>query len=715
MAINEEEAYCANVTRNKNWERVEAGGEEHHDHDHHHNRQVIRWERFLPKRVLRVLLVENDDSTRHIVSALLRNCSYQVIAVADGIKAWEVLQERNYKFDLVLTEVVVPSLSGINLLSQIMSNEISKNIPVIMMSSHDSISIVWKCMQIGASDFLVKPVRKNELRNLWQHVWRKHCSNKCENGNLERTKLEAGSDNNKSAAASNHGSSNAANRVESADSSSDGESCDTQSACSKPKVCQTEFGQTESIRNLKGCSSFLEEADANIEMNGTYIAKVEASSIHDMGQAKDKSMDIEFKLTLSIHKVVNTEKVCDENRCSVRSSYRDDHPESMKSKEGDNISSKPLDQNNGTNVPPKLSNVTATSRKVNFQGLGESEKLSHVQVQASNTVSSPLFGLSLRSQLKSQNEEPFQAKHVLKHSEASAFTRYGNTRSCLPYPDSSSASLWIKTNGCGGSKCSSEVNGNPPFRPINMSSTSHIYGGEACVYNKHSSGNKKEDAYDYHSSVERAVSHPIHFGVAASSVSLADIPFQSLSAEYGAILRPFPYPQPSGSLCGPSAVTIEAVVVPPVPSTDNCNQDNDKAEPVNYLLHYGNHLSQPLVHGMEHVQSICNTIAEVDQNGNCGTTIASDRNGSYEDTGDGGYDAGVALERVNKDGVHNVNTNWSDCDRSRREAALIKFRLKRKDRCFEKKVRYHNRKKLAEQRPRMKGQFVCQALLNQPL
>ena len=38
---------------------------------------VIRWERFLPQYQLRVLLVEDDDSTRHVVTALLRNCSYE--------------------------------------------------------------------------------------------------------------------------------------------------------------------------------------------------------------------------------------------------------------------------------------------------------------------------------------------------------------------------------------------------------------------------------------------------------------------------------------------------------------------------------------------------------------------------------------------------------------------------------------------------------------
>lgn len=42
--------------------------------------EVVRWERFLPRMVLRVLLVEADDSTRHIISALLRKCSYKGIS-----------------------------------------------------------------------------------------------------------------------------------------------------------------------------------------------------------------------------------------------------------------------------------------------------------------------------------------------------------------------------------------------------------------------------------------------------------------------------------------------------------------------------------------------------------------------------------------------------------------------------------------------------------
>eukprot|EP00245_Coleochaete_scutata_P016687 TRINITY_DN787_c0_g1_i1.p1 TRINITY_DN787_c0_g1~~TRINITY_DN787_c0_g1_i1.p1 ORF type:complete len:1008 (-),score=244.35 TRINITY_DN787_c0_g1_i1:298-3321(-) len=135
--------------------------------------QQNAWTSFLPQRQLRVLLVEDDDSTRYVVSALLRNCSYEVTSSSNGSQAWELLEDGANHFDLVLTDVVMPGLSGVGLLAKIMNWDPRKQIPVIMMSSQDSIDVVLKCFQMGASDFLVKPVRKNELKNLWQHVWRR--------------------------------------------------------------------------------------------------------------------------------------------------------------------------------------------------------------------------------------------------------------------------------------------------------------------------------------------------------------------------------------------------------------------------------------------------------------------------------------------------------------------------------------------------------------
>lgn len=42
-----------------------------------------------------------------------------------------------------------------------------------VMSRQDNVNTVYRCMLRGAVDYLVKPIRMNELRNLWQHVWRR--------------------------------------------------------------------------------------------------------------------------------------------------------------------------------------------------------------------------------------------------------------------------------------------------------------------------------------------------------------------------------------------------------------------------------------------------------------------------------------------------------------------------------------------------------------
>ena len=42
------------------------------------------------------------------------------------------------------------------------------------MSSHDSMVLIFKCLSMGAVDFLIKPLRKNELKNIWKHVWKRY-------------------------------------------------------------------------------------------------------------------------------------------------------------------------------------------------------------------------------------------------------------------------------------------------------------------------------------------------------------------------------------------------------------------------------------------------------------------------------------------------------------------------------------------------------------
>ncbi|KAF5179495.1 Two-component response regulator-like aprr5 [Thalictrum thalictroides] len=650
--------------------------------DSNSGKRVIRWERFLPKKVLRVLLVENDDSTRHIVAALLRKCNYQV---ADGLKAWGILKEKHYNFDLVLTEVEMPSLSGTDLLSKIMSSDLYKNIPA------------------------VNP----------------------ETGNSNYRKLDSGSANE---TYSNHSSSNAgnANLFEISDSCDKGS--DTRSSCSIAGI------RTKSMQKQEGpgppqieYTNLLKETDLELEKHEAYVAKGAASSIYKNGKAKDKLTEIEIKLTLSIHKkAVSTDEVGEENVPNVGPPYSD----------GGSVAPKLFDQHDRASVPSEVIIGTEISENCCFQGLDIDHPENHLHKSENagakrNTCDSdslPSLELSLRSQLKSQNGNDFPENHVLKHSEASAFSRYGNARRRLSCPSSSSSSFCIRTNEfCNSNGQISTTNDNSKNAPsslLEMSTTSQVNRGEDsedCQFQPSSGSNKEGACPSYipsgedvcHPSTGKTLCHHLQYGVGPFPVPVGAIPFQNFWGGYGATFQPHLYPQPSVSLSGSTALPKELVVVSPRPSAENGNQANNAPQTVNYHPTYGNHNPPQLLHWMEprtDVESapsrvLLMTSGEVYQGGNsnCGVTIASERKGNNADM-DVAANEGIALEKVRGDGIQNCTMNWLDFDRSRREAALTKFRLKRKDRCFEKKVRYHNRKKLAEQRPRLKGQFVCQAV-----
>ena len=91
----------------------------------------------------------------------------------NGMEALELLrqrQEMGQQFDLVLSDVHMPDMDGFKLLEAI---GLELGLPVIMMSSDGDTNVVLRGVTHGAVDFLIKPVRIEELRNVWQHVVRR--------------------------------------------------------------------------------------------------------------------------------------------------------------------------------------------------------------------------------------------------------------------------------------------------------------------------------------------------------------------------------------------------------------------------------------------------------------------------------------------------------------------------------------------------------------
>ncbi|CAA2968684.1 two-component response regulator ARR11-like [Olea europaea subsp. europaea] len=119
---------------------------------------------------LRVLVVDDDPTWLKILEKMLKKCSYEVTTCNLAREALDLLRERKDGFDIVISDVNMPDMDGFKLLEHV---GLEMDLPVIMMSVDGETSRVMKGVQHGACDYLLKPIRMKELRNIWQHVFRK--------------------------------------------------------------------------------------------------------------------------------------------------------------------------------------------------------------------------------------------------------------------------------------------------------------------------------------------------------------------------------------------------------------------------------------------------------------------------------------------------------------------------------------------------------------
>ncbi|KAM0873794.1 hypothetical protein ACQ4PT_037855 [Festuca glaucescens] len=594
--------------------------------------------RALPMMPVKVLLAEGDDSTRHVISALLRKCGYHVSAASDGVKAWEILKEKSFKIDLVLTEVELPLMSGFLLLSTIMEHEACKNIPVIMMSSNDAVSMVFKCMLKGAADFLVKPIRKNELRNLWQHVWRKQLANGAldvQHVQQEENVAERPDKNAKVAEAERLIENVAACRNREC---SEQES-DAQSSCTRSEV------EAES----KHTNSFLEFK----QITGRHSSAVPKST-KENGEANTQSNDI--------------------SGCCISLVSR---------KEGD-LSPKRWTFPNGNNCE-KVSRDVEVVHIIDEEEKPNTQKEVDVVATDSQGNADKWFSipahqleLSLRRSDYSRLEDPEKSdKRTLNHSTASAFSLY-NCKPTSSFGNAASAQL-----------CSTSAN-------------------HADLGNKNGdSAAASQDKADTTRPPIRVVPFP---------VPVAGLTFDGQPFWGGAPVAPLLYPQSAPPIWN-SETAMSQQASTQATSSQQKRQQNDPTEMDSQQAEntQGQEVLPAPNANVKHLQveipsdnprhvspmtgdSGNSNVLNYSGNGLSGSACGSSSNPITSPTEPCNASSGVP-ENPSMEGSHHL---------SQREVALNKFRLKRKERCFEKKVRYQSRKLLAEQRPRVKGQFVRQ-------
>src|SRR5258708_28551608 len=108
-----------------------------------------------------ILVADDNEANRELVSALLGAEGYQVVCVADGRQARETVNSDS--IDLALLDVVMPRPTGFELCQIMKSKPETRLIPVVLLTSLHSDSDRITGIMCGADDFLSKPVNKHEL------------------------------------------------------------------------------------------------------------------------------------------------------------------------------------------------------------------------------------------------------------------------------------------------------------------------------------------------------------------------------------------------------------------------------------------------------------------------------------------------------------------------------------------------------------------------
>lgn len=111
----------------------------------------------------KILIIDDEPDNFDVIDALLDVEDYELSYVANGEQAFDLLSE--FQPDVILLDVMMPQMNGIQFCDKFKSNPQWKHIPVIMVTALNSKEDLSECIAVGADDFISKPVNGMELRS----------------------------------------------------------------------------------------------------------------------------------------------------------------------------------------------------------------------------------------------------------------------------------------------------------------------------------------------------------------------------------------------------------------------------------------------------------------------------------------------------------------------------------------------------------------------
>lgn len=120
---------------------------------------------------IRILIVDDEEAVLHLVELLLRRVGYIPILAHNAKEAADILKQKPLP-DLMILDLMMPGISGIELLRQMRSRDVFDNLPVVILSALADPDQIREGLSAGADRYLTKPYLANNLVSTVQDVLR---------------------------------------------------------------------------------------------------------------------------------------------------------------------------------------------------------------------------------------------------------------------------------------------------------------------------------------------------------------------------------------------------------------------------------------------------------------------------------------------------------------------------------------------------------------
>jgi chemosensory pili system protein ChpA (sensor histidine kinase/response regulator) len=113
------------------------------------------------KKTPELILIDDSISIRKIVGMFLSKAGYKVDVATDGVDAIEKIGKNPY--DVIITDLEMPRMHGYELIAEVRSANNTKDVPIIVLTSRAGDKHYKKAIDLGANDYIVKPVDEDTL------------------------------------------------------------------------------------------------------------------------------------------------------------------------------------------------------------------------------------------------------------------------------------------------------------------------------------------------------------------------------------------------------------------------------------------------------------------------------------------------------------------------------------------------------------------------